>query len=196
MTEKVKLSKQVAEAIEKLRNADYTDFGIVSVIAGGAQILPQNLAKCFVVIRKWTYQENGACADKLLDALRTGYEIEDEYKVGDWVIWDDRSGIAMINSLHLREKDKWVSDVYDCWEDKNKIIRHATTEEIKAEKERRKWAKIGRKPGEFRDGDLGISEHGNYIDTPSILKARYELGQLRGFYPAESLISFGGGKDD
>ncbi|MFD1206672.1 hypothetical protein ACFQ38_16365 [Sporosarcina contaminans] len=69
-------------------------------------------------------------------------------------------------------------------------------EEIKAEQERQAWAKIGRRVGEFRDGDLGISEHGNYIDTPSILKARYELGQLRGFYPAESLISFGGGEDD
>ncbi|MDW0113802.1 hypothetical protein QT711_11445 [Sporosarcina saromensis] len=205
MTGKVKVTKEVAEAIEKLRNADLTDYGIVVKVSKSNRLDTQQMHKECAAIRKWTHQGHGINADKLLDALRTGYEIDDEYKVGDWVVY-----VPYITEIYVGKVEDLLSDgfiqtdIYAGCKEKQafspKNIRHATPDEIEAEKERRVWAGIGRAVGEFRVGDYGLL--GNYIFRKAVegndlaqLKDDYSKGKLIGFFPAESFIEFGGGEE-
>lgn len=73
------------------------------------------------------------------------------------------------------------------------FIRHATPEEIKVEQERLLWKSINREVGEFRSKDIRINENGEPIIVNDTKHARmlFEKGKVKGFYPAESFISFG-----
>src|SRR5699024_5409243 len=90
--------------------------------------------------------------DKVIDGE---YEVESEFKVGDWVL-DVYEGITRIDS---KEKEglwigegtlTWVNYDGECYE----RLRHATPEEIAEEKQRRWWAKHGREVWELRENDL------------------------------------------
>lgn len=119
------------------------------------------------------------------------YEVEEEYKVGDWAA-NPEGEIAEITEVFDREV--LFKGGADWW--KFSELRQATPEEIKAEKERRVWAKIGREIGEFRDGDAGRSENGlHFSSNAAQLKSWYEKGLLGGFHPVESFVSFGGGEE-
>lgn len=122
------------------------------------------------------------------------YEVDEEYKVGGWVVdvatgkvheVAEIKGKAIITPTGLKIGFSW--------------LRHATSEEIKAEQERRVWAKIGREVGEFRVGDIRVLKGtvSGFVRTNCVRNARdeYQDGQLKGFYPAESFISFGGGEE-
>ncbi|MEK3935967.1 hypothetical protein MKY41_11620 [Sporosarcina sp. FSL W7-1349] len=195
MTEKVKLTREQDTRLkEMLKDVMYSKGSILVQQAKG-----------------WR-DGNNICLNALsLDQLAkvlyepNSYEVEEEYKVGDWKkvqLANKKWVIGKIDTVTFKEKAEEIALNYldedrvwrRVWESA-KCSFNPTPEEIKNEKERRAWAKIGRGPGEFRDGDFGISEYGNLIDGPSILKARYELGQLQGFFPAESFIKFGGAAD-
>ncbi|MET3657875.1 hypothetical protein [Sporosarcina psychrophila] len=160
MTEKVKLTREQADAIDTMARAT-----------------------------------KGMLVVDLLRAIQEGYDVEPEYKVGDWIV--RLNGTTFLNDKAVVRVDK-VSDIHlfydhDIGIDKIRI-RHATPEEIKVEQERRVWAKIGREVGEFRKGDVRITKGtvSGFVRTNCEKNAKdeYENGELKGFYPAESFISF------
>lgn len=139
------------------------------------------------------------------------YEVEEEYKVGDWVALIDGAdfyvkGNTKIVEVHSYEQ---VLEGFDyvrhgengVWGTPLNLLRHATPEEIKAEQERRVWAGIGREIGTFKAKDfveieleLGFRIHDER--QIKLAERKYSEGKVVGIYPAESFISFGGGDDD
>lgn len=180
MTEKVKITREQAEAIKWLKERVFTAEDVIVSHA----TRPNN----------WTLDQNKALNGmpllNLIDAYRFGYEVEEEYKVGDWVA-DTLSGsigkVVRVGNDFV-ELDGGEVPSFD-------YARHATPEEIKAEQERRVWAKIGRGVMEFRHGDSARHINDSSISDIDFLKACYKAGTLKGFYPAESFVLFGGGED-
>ena len=193
MTEKVKVTREQAEAIEFILSND-----------GSEDSIKENL------IRKHAKEPNRWCGKArpilgmplltLVDALRIGYDIEEEYKVGDWVVWETEHEryVLQIETINHRVMNRKVFNAEGFWMEC--IKRHATPEEIKAEKERRVWAKIGREPMQFIIGDSLISIDGRVYPFDkesriSEIRRMIANGRFKGFYPAESFIEFGGGEE-
>lgn len=89
--------------------------------------------------------------DELICALYIGYEVEPEFKVGDWVVTSDfLEPIRKVKEVNDR---LLVDNTRIVWRDFGEI-RHATPEEIAKEKERRWWAKHGREPWEIKEDDV------------------------------------------
>lgn len=97
---------------------------------------------------------NGLTYDDFIKAVKDGYEVELEFKVGDWVTDRDESSnvtgritrVDTVNKLvwgYFSYHDKETN--FDFWE-----VRHATPSEIAQEKERRFFAGHGREPWELR----------------------------------------------
>lgn len=142
----------------------------------------------------------------LLEALKNGYAVEEEYKVGDWVVYKSaQKGLIICKVESVSgvkvDTDYVASNGYKQSFGKSQI-RHATPEEIKAEQERRVWARIGREVNEWRKGDVYV--HRRYAeafaidhkDALRLASERYEEGLVIGIYPYESFISFGGESHD
>lgn len=148
-------------------------------------------------------------------ALLIGYDVQPEYKVGDWVARTRTTPNTGSQNPHFAEG--YIFKITDLVSDKVgdgiclhliENIRHATPEEIKAEQERRAWKRIGREPGEFVSGDtIQISSGctfllGAYTDSQKRqmcidqAETYYDAGRITGFYPRESFISFGGESDE
>ena|SRR5690625_750606 len=77
---------------------------------------------------------------KFVSALKDGYEVEPEFKVGDWVLTKVTNHIGKITGFSN------ITNYYDIEGIQTDNIRHATPEEIAEEKERRWWKKHGREP--------------------------------------------------
>lgn len=147
--------------------------------------------------------------EKLVRALYIGFEVEEEYKVGDSIVktngttFSTFSRIAKVHQVF----GKRVT-IENGGSLSFKEIRHATPEEIKTEQERRVWKKIGREVNEIRPGDciasngnyykvfdnIGCQKYNNHI-SPGFAIDLIEGGATHGFYPAESFIEFGVGEE-
>ena len=101
---------------------------------------------------------NGLTYDDFIKAVKDGYEVELEFKVGEWVTDRDESSnvtgritrVDTVNKLvwgYFSYHDKETN--FDFWE-----IRHATPSEIAKEKERRFFAEHGREPWELKKNDI------------------------------------------
>jgi len=171
---KIELSKEQADAINRYLENNNQDI---------ADLLDTHADKS----ESWgtVYKSlNGLSQSDMARALFVGYEVDEKFEIGDWVIRKDGGRPFIVTS------SRGAEDLND--------IRHATPEEIKAEQESRIWSKFGREPGEFRDGD-GYQRGAFLFRTSagedfSALKELYEDGEISGFYPAESFIEFGGGE--
>lgn len=137
---------------------------------------------------------NSLSIEDMARAILIGYEIEPVYKVGELVtITAPNSKFGKVYEI-IEEQDigvyllKMESINTMLWHIEE--FRHATPEEIKAEKERRLWKSIGREIGEFRKGDTFVSTRGNVWKILNNINSEYAKGNLKGFYPAESFISF------
>jgi hypothetical protein len=197
MTEKVRITQEQATAIEYLRDTKFHDEGIIASHAKRPMGWEAN----------YTESLNGLPLLTLVDALRIGFEVEEEYKVGDWkkvVLPNGKWAIGQIDTLafddilfnYLDENTEWQRV-----RQPGKASVNPTPEEIKAEQERRVWEKIGRKPEEFRKGDAYEYNNGQIFTVDvygriETVRAAYRTGQLKGFYPAESFISFKEGESD
>jgi hypothetical protein len=137
----------------------------------------------------------------LTSILKNGYEIE-EFKVGDWVVF--KSGlISKITKTDISHKKEQLiqvdniepgEDADDEYIPVSHVVRKATPEEIADEKERRKWAAIGREVGEYHAGDFvrhkryGIDMVG-FVDANGIylkaLKNYYDKDQIELICPVE-----------
>lgn len=196
MTEKVKLTREQAEAIEFALNTERLAYYKNPDALLGSHILSKNFNDELKELRRISNVD-------LAKALYIGYEVEPEYKVGDWVRQCVGDGFRVGQIERIYENGRFLVDfrAYEAPYEKYKEsfspdeIDYASSEEIKAEQERRVWAKIGREVGEFQEGDLADHNTGEFIKNTSWMKTCYEAGVLKGFYPAESFIEFGGDAD-
>lgn len=193
MTEKVKLTREQAEAVDNWLSAATAMDGISALLDAHADM--ERWVGVFAPM-------NDLSQADMARALLIGYEIEKEYKIGDWVVWEtehERRVLQIDRISKLTTGEKVFGDEgfwLEC------IKRHATPEEIKAEQERRVWKKIGREVGEFQFQDIvTFLDNENYIVTDYtntsagvVSKKRayeaYKSGSLNGFFPRESFISF------
>ena len=124
---KVRLTQEQADAIEGIK-----EYQRKLLNSGEHRIMEE-----FKDLRSLT-------TDEFMDALYIGYEVEPEFKVGDWII-DEFSG-----SMTIIENAGYANDLNN---DSNNI-RKATKEEIAKEKQRRWWAKHGRDVWELKTKDV------------------------------------------
>ena len=131
------------------------------------------------VVDSWTGAGNeclnALSVSELARALYVGYEVEEEFKEGDWVTAMHRTGIKSIG----RVIDVVDGKVYAIWttfgEDVTtghghyglSNVEHATDEEIAREKTRRWWAKHDRQPWEIREGDI-LNVNDEYLEVERI----------------------------
>lgn len=150
MTGKVRVPQNVADSIEKFRNADISNYGIIIETHNVAKI--SGLEEEPKILLGWIHGDGGGNADKLLAALVKGYEVEPEQlRVGDWVtrIQTAYDGIGsftegytfQIQSFTETASEKHAVENND-WAHKISSLRHSTPEEVATEKERQKWAAI------------------------------------------------------
>ncbi|WP_200415977.1 hypothetical protein [Virgibacillus salexigens] len=105
------------------------------------------------------------------DALINGYEIEPEFKVGDWIVVTFELHTTIYGkTMKITNVDKSHAVGHDiCFGlDGEGIvyqneIRHATPEEIEQEKERRWWNKHGRDVWELKVGDVLMNKYDREI---------------------------------
>lgn len=92
---------------------------------------------------------------KLKESLTYGYEVEPQFKVGDWIHCNVNKFIDIIKNEHQLEYVQSFSEEY----------RHATDEEIAEEKQRRWWKKHDREVWGLRKHDVLTHKHfgGNYV---------------------------------
>ena len=151
MSEKVKLTREQAEAIE-------TKKGTRSA----------SVAKH---LEGWTWKENKCLNDlsmeQFVKALYIGYEVEETFKVGDFVDIGlfGISKIAEVTGVKGNTIAINGSEEYH----KFKINRVLTDEEKQEEKQRRWWAKHGRKPWKIREDDILICPQGDVYTVQKIL---------------------------
>jgi len=172
--EKVKLTQKQADLIKDIKDIDY------AINIHGFNKRPDS------PLQRLTTAE-------LARALYIGYEVEPEFKVGDWVFIDYGEAGTEIGFIK-----GWINEPHSFYIDKchfganvNKA-RHATPEEIAKEKERRWWAKHGRDVWEIKLRDLlthkrhkfvreivGIQD-GEYITNPN--NERFTKQELQGLF--------------
>lgn len=112
---------------------------------------------------------------ELAKALYIGYEVEPEFKVGDWVFWETKSNGPIPKTAFKIENfikngvypDEWPSPYAGGGPIPIEELRHATPEEIEKEKERRWWAKHGRDVWELREGDLLYGLYKQFYEVKS-----------------------------
>ena len=150
--EKVKLTKVQTKAIEDIKGTMHLNLeaNLREQIEKGWYGYP------FGSLNKLTTKE-------FLDALYIGYEVEQEVKVGDFV------DIGLFGISKVAEvtgvKGKLIaingSDEYQEF----KINRVLTDGEKQEEKQRRWWAKHGRKPLELKINDVLLRNDGAYVSV-------------------------------
>ena|SRR5690625_824044 len=105
--------------------------------------------------------------DELIRALYIGYEVEPEFKVGDWVIrtldlgrYHEKGRVFQIANF-----DDWGNIYADDGGPSHMpgSLRHATPEEVSKEKQRRWWSKHNRGLWELREGDVLKADDGGYL---------------------------------
>src|SRR5699024_3809559 len=101
-----------------------------------------------------------------VEALENGYEVEEEFGIGDWIFSKynkDIGRVTEVGSSYLKYDDGFISNELHAF-------RHATEQEIAQEKKHRFWSGIGRDVDEYREGDAIMvydSDHWRmqYVDT-------------------------------
>jgi hypothetical protein len=141
MSEKVKITQEQADAIERWENGtQLLKAAVVGLLKHGED----------EPIKEMT-------TETLAKAIYIGYEVEPEYKKGQWAALDNyavRPIIAKILGIDVEGDGRLRLDWSDhCYWDKERI-RHATPSEIAEEKERRFWAKHGRDVWELKEDDV------------------------------------------
>lgn len=188
---KIKITQAQADAIE-----EYLECGdVVEMLEVHAGIRADKNNNWVIEFKTL----NSLSMADLARALLIGYEVEPEYKDGDWIVFVNavnESLVCIIENVGNSSVDTdYVGSNGYKQSFGKKRIRLATPEEIKAEKERRVWESIGRGVKEFRVGDiielknqLGFRiYHEKQIE---VAVRQYEIGDVTGFCPIESLVSF------
>lgn len=155
--EKIKLTQEQATAIERYAKGMFESLE--------AQLKNENYlnewAKCLAKLE----------VEEVVSAIRQGYKIEPQFKVGDWVHYQNGEFLKECKTRKIRKIEGSVLHFTQGHSMFNKYVRHATPEEIAEEKQRRWWAKYGREVKKLYKGDvIKNKESGNVF----ILKDDYE----------------------
>lgn len=161
MSEKVKVTKEVAEAIEKIRNRGFTNYGIIGCLRDdlNTDFVLSNEVKLLKETFRYPKQ-----VDTFVKAVVVGYEVEPEFKIDDWVVVENHGDewIAKVAKVYC-ERSVYV-DCCPYVDNKNcyafSKLRHATKEEIAQEKKRRFWSGLGRYVEQYRDSDIILNPDG------------------------------------
>lgn len=138
---KVKLTQEQANAIERFKSEPKAD------------LVKQH------VMWKWKSAGkslNDLTIDELIRALYIGYEVEPKFKVGDWVYYQGQYEAERVGKITHIGNDYIRYDIG--YSNNKKYFRHATSEEIAKEKERRWWKSHDRNVWELKKGDLIIDK--------------------------------------
>lgn len=132
--EKVKLTQEQENAINELRE-EFSDTQIIYA----HMTIEESMHKFLATIN----------TDELIRALYTGYEVEPEFDPGDILI---NTKTGRIFEIYKNE----ATLLNDMTNSKCTIkdYRHATSEEIEQEKERRWWTKHNRENRELKERDI------------------------------------------
>lgn len=144
MTEKVIIPQEVADAYKALE-VSWNLTEIFKAVTADFEVCDGRI-KTLVDWNESGRDDEGA---GLMQLLLGQYEVEPEYKVGDWVVCTHLSRALKIIAIQYENSRVQYRDVSN-WQPIAGIGRHATPEEIKAEKERQKWAGI-------EEGDVVIN---------------------------------------
>lgn len=161
--EKVKITPKQANAIKRWVNKEQL------IIAKASGLLEHSIDESIAELTM----------EQLVKALYIGYEVEPEFKVGDWVVPKEQNGgfrkeIKPYQILGIDDRKSWLD--CDLWV-YNLKLRHATSEEIATEKERRWWAKYDRNLWELKKGDLLIDKHfGKIAEVREVEDNHYLIG--------------------
>jgi hypothetical protein len=205
VSEKVKVSHEVAEAIEEL----YIEYG--GKTEDRIEVIVYDILKVLEMRKVF----GGMRLQHVIKAITEGYEVEPQFKVEDWVAhinggsFMGQSNVKVVEILSFDDDDGHATYGDGNYSIPTGYIRHATPEEIKAEKERQLWKSIGREVGELKEKDfvvyenryfrlfnnMGCGLYGNHMD-PMYASELYKKGYLSGFYPVESFISFESGEEE
>jgi len=109
--------------------------------------------------------------DELIRALYVGYEVEEEFKEGDWVFPTrlysaETSVYKVVETMHRSIKLDHGFSHFELMGD----FRHATDEEIATEKQRRFWNGNDRETNEFRANDLFSTKDGTIYEVAEFSK--------------------------
>lgn len=119
---------------------------------------------------------NGLTYDDFIKAVKDGYEVEPEFKVGDWVVHKNGNPFnTYLKPLAVKITSVKKDNVYyaeDCNVTYSERIRHATPSEIAKEKERRFFAKHGRESWELRHNDILFDESEEWAEVVDSVEER------------------------
>lgn len=135
--EKVKVTQEQADAIDL--------FTFTGNTLEGFSRKRKSFSNAFKSIKELT-------VDEMAKALFIGYEVEPEFKVGDWVSYDN--GIAGWMTKVVVQIEGSYLHLTPTGMLLKKFARHATAEEIAKEKQHRWWNSHGREVWELRRGDI------------------------------------------
>src|SRR5690625_1796231 len=145
--EKVKITQEQANDIKSITSL----FDKSDLLARQAKADPWDRYKTL----------NKLSLDEMARALYVGYEVELEFKEGDWIYreWDGK--VSQITKIDHLVNKRWVicTDIYPVWLIKDEV-RHATAEEIATEKQRRWWARHDRDVWSLDLYDCVINKYG------------------------------------
>lgn len=189
MTEKVKLTQgQDARLKEMMMDVMYSKDSILVQQSKGWRDRPN------VCLNKLSL---GQLARVLFEP--NSYEVEPQYEISEWIKHDVGDGFRIGEIVEITRSRILVEfmeyeapfNIYQEGFDFDEIV-HASSEEIKYEKERQMWGKIGRDVGEFHVGDVTLDQNYYPIRVVNVEMAKtfYQQTKRIGFYPAESFISF------
>lgn len=193
MVEKVKITEEQADAIEYL-SGEYPTHQIVR------NALDENWCNEPEEHHFNIESLNGMDPETLVFAVHRIYEIEPEpFKVGHWAkATHEKIGTFIGRITKIDYSDEGEKRAWATWNTNHgqsaieyKFLERCSLEEVSEIKKQRFWNHRGRAVGEFREGDVGVT-----INNQLSLKHTKEFhnrGQLRGFYPVESFVSFEGG---
>lgn len=183
MGEKVVITREQGKAVEKLKgiHKNYSDE------YRNLQLIQEKLNGDYQEEDDEIKEVNGIPNRDFIKLLHYGYEVEEPYKIGDWVVTKLDGKTKKITGV----KDFHAIDGDACFDLDDSVlvfqsqIRHATESEIAKEKERRKWGRVYREAEEYKIGDIvkiegrgfqGRGFHGiNYVNDLGGIKVRYLL---------------------
>lgn len=140
--EKVKLTQEQADAVESKMNT--TDIDLIMDLHRYKDARWGNDSEAL----------NELSNSELAKALYIGYEVEPEFKIGDWKVVEYSREIGQVVE-YFKEKQRVELDC-SYFTYKKGDLRDATPEEIAEEKEYRFWKRNGRNVWELRFDDLLI----------------------------------------
>src|SRR5690625_2351545 len=163
--EKVKLTPEQANAIKKWINKE------LLIIAKASGLFEHSTDESIAELTM----------EQLVKALYIGYEVEPEFKVGDWFV-NANGTIGKITNINESGEFEGFWETTEMLCENDNYVRHTTPSEIAEDTERRWWVKYDRNLWELRKGDLLIDKHfGKIAEVREVEDNHYLIGKFTSY---------------